>query len=140
MKDDFLLENYRTIDFPTTQNRNIVYALFFDVNGREICFYAGQSSRHIGRFGDYLSCQFTAPTDFRVGEAIKYLQEKRFVVRAKYREVIDPEAQERELIRQLSQTFKLLNHLPAYDYRRSTAEVEKAKVRRFIDEVLSQYT
>jgi len=136
---NFLLEDYKVIDIPSTQNRNIVYALFFQMNGREICFYAGQSSRHIGRFGDYLSCQFTAPTDFRVGEAIKYLQEKKFVVKAKYREVLDPEAEERQLIRQLSQTFKLLNRLPAYNYQRSTPQVEKEKVRRFIDEVLSQY-
>jgi hypothetical protein len=133
-----LFENYKVIDFPTTPN--IVYVLFFEMNGTEIYFYVGQTSRHIGRFGDYVSRQFTAPTDFRVGEAIKYLQEKKLTVRVKYRECLDSKYEEDDLIRQLSQKFKLLNHLPAYNYQKSTPDVERRKVCKFIDEVLSQYT
>jgi hypothetical protein len=133
-----LLEDYNVIDFPTTPN--IVYVLFFDMNGAEVYFYVGQTSRHIGRLGDYVSGKFTAATDFRVGEAIKYLQEKKLVIRVKYREVLNSKSEERDLIQQLSRKFKLLNHLPAYNYLKSTPDAELTKVRRFIDEVLSEYT
>ena len=77
-----------TIDFSTfaemefPQHRDIVYVFLYvpDEGAEPVPFYVGESSRHVGRFGDYMSANFTASTDFKVGEAVKYLQKSRFRV------------------------------------------------------------
>lgn len=65
---------FAEIAFP--EKADIVYVLCFKRKGSNDCipFYVGESSRHLGRFGDYVSAKFAASTDFKVGEAVKQLR------------------------------------------------------------------
>ena len=73
-------------------------------------FYVAESSRSVGRFGDYIASKFTASTDFKVGQAIQYLHECGCEVVVCYKPSHDRMADEQALIRS-SRTMgnKLLN-------------------------------
>jgi len=48
--------------------------------------YVGMSeTRNIGRFGDYVSCQFSATADFKVGVAARHLASKGYEIMIDYR-------------------------------------------------------
>src|SRR3990172_2147914 len=76
---------FEEMEFPPYSD--MVY-IFFYVRGEDterVPFYVGESSRHVGRFGDYVSAKFSAPTDFKVGEAVKYLRKRGLRVVIKFR-------------------------------------------------------
>src|SRR5712692_6948896 len=63
-----------------------VYVICWVNSGQEFPFYVGQTRRPRDRMDDYREKQFAASTDFRVGEAIFYLQkEKNFRIVVKYK-------------------------------------------------------
>ena len=129
------------VELPFPANGAIVYALCFVRTGQtaRVPFYVGESSRHVGRFGDYVSGQFSASTDFKVGEAVKCLRELGYQVIIKYKESTNRKTDEASLIACLkSQQHRLLNDLEGYDYRSGTTkEVERDRVRRFVKELVS---
>lgn len=90
----------------------------------------------MGRFGDYLSAQFSASTDFRVGEAVKYLLNSDYKVGVKYRETQNPEEDEKELLRQLRQQYSMLNDLPGYNYKSSDEKKERIRIHEFMTGVV----
>ncbi|MGD0970952.1 MAG: hypothetical protein ABSA04_06050 [Desulfobaccales bacterium] len=67
-------EEFLTIEFP--QNINVVYIIYLTNQGVHIPFYVGETGRFLVRVSDYMSANFKAQTDFKVGEAIRYIQEK----------------------------------------------------------------
>lgn len=134
---NFDLSDYKEIEFP--QYQTIVYVLFF-VNkeiGDEIPFYVGMSSRGIGRIGDHIMANFYAPTDFRVGEAVRNLRERGFDVRIKYKECDERKTEKRRIISILKSKARLLNEIEGYDPTLSDEETERAKIHRFL-EILTQ--
>ena len=49
-----------------------LYIWCFSVSGtRNIPFYVGETGRHAGRRGDYRTAAWGAPTDYKVGRAIR---------------------------------------------------------------------
>ncbi len=90
-------EGFRTVDFSPLNELapGFVYVIFW-VRGKENRpFYVGQSKRIWGRLDDYYWAQFAACTDYRVGEAIKYLTAKDFRIVVRYRSSADPVKEER---------------------------------------------
>lgn len=133
------LKDFERIDFPT--KAEIVYVVFFLKGENEQYFYVGQSTRHIGRLGDYISANFTAATDFKVGQAIKYLREKGFSVGVAYEETTNSKEKEQGIAQELRQLgFKLLNDLPGYDYRTARQDDEKRKIRGFMTRLSDSQT
>lgn len=67
------MSGFQSLDFP--QTRYVVYIIGIEFRGTFVPFYVGQTSRDVaGRIGDYISGQFTASTDFKVGKAIYYFR------------------------------------------------------------------
>ncbi len=125
----------QTITFPA--GGDIVYVIGFQKGNSFVPIYVGESSRNIGRFGDYVSAKFSASTDFKVGMAVKYLQEQGRKMLIKYKDSPDRKAEQDQLIRQIqSRGFRLLNDLKGYDYKSANEQAELVKIRSFVDEML----
>lgn len=115
----------------------IVYVLKIRKGSGEFFpFYVGISeTRSIGRFGDYISCQYNAPTDFNVGTALRRLEEKGYEFVADYYLSEDARPEEKTLIRKhRSEGFVLLNEELGYHPGQTTEEAQRERVRRFVDE------
>lgn len=125
-----LYSDFHDIEFP--RNPNIVYIIYIVKDGDEIPIYVGESSRNIGRFGDYVSAKFSAPTDFKIGEAIKYIRTFDYSVRIKFKETLDRKNKEREILTNLSGRYNLLNDLSGYDYLNADEEDERFKIHEFV--------
>ncbi len=121
------------IDIPFPKEKNIIYILYFIKNSSEIVFYIGNSTRSVGRFGDYISANFTASTDFKVGEAIKYILLNGYEVRVKYKDSNDIKKEEEYYISVFKDQGKLLNDLKGYDYKTAIKSEEKEKIINFIN-------
>ncbi len=121
------------MEFP--QPKKIVYILYFkEKNANEaIPFYIGESSRGIGRFCDYISAQFGAPTDFKVGEAVRYLRELGFTVGIKYKESSDRKKEEKAFIDRLKKNHRLINELKGFNYKSAMKQDERARIRDFVE-------
>lgn len=133
---DFSFSDFAEMEFP--QHKEIVYVLCFaDQSGHEVPLYVGESSRGVGRFGDYISAKFSAPTDFKVGEAVRYLQGRGFKVQIKYKESEDRKGEERRLINALQKKSRLLNELEGFNYIASNEDSERARLHSFL-EILTQ--
>ncbi|GEM_PF-860268 len=133
---DLISSEFTDIEFP--QHKEIVYILYFMENDsvQEVPFYVGESSRGVGRFGDYISAKFSAPTDFKVGEAIRYMRNRGFNVRIKYKESDDRKSEERKIINDLQRNSRLLNELEGFNYTVSNESDERTKIHNFIDILL----
>jgi len=135
---DFSFSDFVEMEFP--QHKEIVYVLFFanEENDYEAPFYVGESSRGIGRFGDYISANFSASTDFKVGETVRYLRERGFKVRIKYKECEDRKAEERKIINILQKKSLLLNELEGYNYTTSNEAAERARLHSFLERLTQE--
>jgi hypothetical protein len=117
-----------------------IYAIIVTVQNGQFPLYVGQTGRLGGRIGDYATAQFHAPTDFRVGETIRYLRTERpcrvdFFYRPSEAHLQD----EKVLIREfLLAGYTLLNFLPAFDYKTAIRDDERSLVHRFRDMALSR--
>ena len=89
---------------------------------------------------DYCGALFAACTDFRVGEAVKYLKnEKSLRIVVRYRSSEFPRKDEDSIIRELQLSgVRLLNDLISYDYRTANCEEERAAVKKFCDILFSE--
>jgi hypothetical protein len=132
-----MLQDYTTMPFP--EKGDIIYLIGIVHNEKFIPFYIGQTSRNIGRFGDYVSAKFSASTDFKVGEAIKYLRTLGYKILIKYKESEDRRNEEKGVINEFKQknkTYPLLNEIDGYGYTNADENSERLKIRKFIDSFL----
>lgn len=129
-----LFDDFNDIEFP--RSGDIIYVIYFRANDKNRYFYIGQSSRNIGRLGDYLSAKFSASTDFKVGEAIKYLFSIGYKVGVKYKESKNREVDEKSLLDELRKKYKMLNDLPGYDYQTADETIERLKIHDFVRSLL----
>lgn len=127
-------ENFETINFP--QDPNIIYIIGIDYGKEFIPFYIGETSRNVGRFGDYISAKFSASTDFKVGEAIKYFIKNGYKIKIKFKKSKDRKKEEKELLSKLGKKFILLNDLKGYDYRYADKIKEAKKIYKFVKDLL----
>lgn len=133
-----LEEDFEIIPFPA--DREIVYVLRFKQPGTTVMipFYVGESRRGTRRIGDYVSAQFAAATDFKVGVAVKALLTAGCEVFVSYQPSINRRKDEAELIkRYTNQGHKLLNAEASYDYRLANQQVELARIEQFVLALIS---
>jgi hypothetical protein len=132
-------DGFSVLDFPPADGDGFVYVLCWVAGCEEIPFYVGQTQSIWGRLNDYYWADFQASTDFRVGEAVKYLSRQNLRVIAKYKVSADRHKEERAIIDLLhAEKRRLLNDCRSYDYRKATEAVEKAKVQEFIDALIKR--
>lgn len=137
-------ENFKEFPFPDPDHHDIVYVICINTPGQEasIPIYVGLCTKHIGRLGDYVSANYTAPTDFKVGEAIKYLQRRGYQVIFKYKESINAKCEETTLLALFDlQHALLLNKFKnGYDYK-NTAEKQAVleRLHHFVDDIITQW-
>ena len=127
------------MDFPPIKREvpGFVYIFYWLRGTEEGPFYVGQTSRIWGRLDDYYWAMFSAPTDFRVGEAVRYLATKGYRVVVKYRPSADPRGEESEIIRGLhSIPRKLLNDIREFDLQKPDESAERLRVQQFLDSLL----
>jgi hypothetical protein len=121
---------------PREDGLGFVYVLCWLEGSKEIPFYVGQTQAIWGRMNDYHWAEFQASTDFRVGEAVKYLTRKKRRIVAKYKASADRRKEEKAIICALHADKKiLLNDSPSYDYRTATPDEERAKVQDHINKI-----
>ncbi len=126
---------YQTISFPA--NSDIVYIIGIEEKDRFIPIYVGESSRNIGRFGDYVSAQFSAATDFKVGVAVKYLMKNGRRVAIKYKDSSERRREQNDAIAEIKKDgFSLLNDLEGYSYKTADRKKEIKKIENFIKEII----
>jgi hypothetical protein len=141
-------EKFSTVHFPPEKGSlpgtsdGFIYVFFWVANGVENPFYVGQTRRLQERMDDYLFASFQASTDFRVGEAVKYLNDiKNYPVIVKYRASTDPPKEEYEIIRELlMEGTWLLNCFPGYDYLKANEADERNAVQRFCNALTGSCT
>ena len=126
-------EDFETIPFP--EDRDIVYVLRFKKPNTNVMipFYVGESRRGTRRIGEYVSAQFAAATDFKVGVAAKALRTAGYEVFVSHQPSTNRRKDEAELIkRYTNQGHKLLNAEASYNYRSAQKEVELARIEQFV--------
>lgn len=124
---------------------NIIYIGYAKKGFKSKPIYVGESSRYMGRvFGDYISMQFSAETDFKIGYAIRCLQEKSFKIYFKW--MISSKIKEDRLKEEATKTkeledkgYVLLNKLKGYDYRIADENEVKTRIREFVRRIVSQW-
>lgn len=129
----FDFSGFAELSFP--ENGDIVYVLCLRQPDTKdwIPFYVGESSRHVGRFGDYVSANLSASTDFKVGQAVKHLRERGCEVMIRYKSTSSRRDDEKSLIQLFeAKGLQLLNSLGGYKYSEADPDQEKAKVREFV--------
>ena len=132
------LDGFSVVDFPPRNDSGFVYVLCWVAMGEEVPFYVGQTQSIWGRLNDYYWADFQASTDFRVGEAVKYLSTQNLLVVARYRLSADRQREETATIISLhAEGRRLLNDCQGFDYRTATKAEETTKVRRFIDGLIA---
>jgi len=133
-----IFRDFRTIDFP--KKSHIVYVIGINFRRRFVPFYVGQSSRHVGRLGDYVSANVTAFTDFKVGVAIMHLTRRGYRILVKFKASDDPIQEEKQLcqlIMNAAITPNLLNS-PYWRARRGRDVGSKAVgIERFVEDFLN---
>jgi hypothetical protein len=130
-------EDFSVVEFPPVnpENPRFVYVLCWVGESEDVPFYVGQTTRLWGRLDDYYWAIFNACTDFRVGEAVRYLSTKGMRVVVKYRSSTDSRADESKIIDVLQKEGRrLLNDLSAFDYRSADQSQQRLRGHRFLDE------
>jgi len=115
-----------------------IYALIVGTGTQRFPLYVGQTRQLLGRVGDYQAASFHAPTDFRVGDAIRYLTVERHCnMDFLYRPSASHLKDEKLLIRELLLSgYPLLNFLGAFDYRVTNAADERKIIHKFCEMAL----
>jgi len=131
--DSFILP-----DFP--KNESSVYIISCVKDDKEIPIYVGETDKLRRRIGDYIVASFQASTDFKVGEAIRYFQEKGCKITIRYKGVQKEHRRGKEdrIIDDLRKAgYRLLNDLVTYNYKTADEEKERARIaREFCDNIL----
>lgn len=131
-------EDFSQVEFlPINREAPGLVYIFFRVRGTdEMPFYVGQTKQIWGRLNDYYWAMSSASTDFRVGEAVRYLGSKGYRVLVKYKSSLEPRRDEATTLETLREHHVLLNDLDGFDYQKADESQERLKVHAFIDKHL----
>ena len=133
-------DGFSAINFRPKNGPGFVYVLCWVSGAEEIPFYVGQTQSIWGRLNDYYWADFQASTDFRVGEAVKYLTSRNLPVVVRYRASADRQKEERDVILGLhAEGTRLLNDCGSYNYRTAGEGEEKIKIEKFVDGLIAPY-
>lgn len=124
---------------PFPDDGEIVYVILYKRknSGNFTPLYVGQSTRNIGRFGDYVKANFRAPTDFKVGRTVKLLRNAGCDIIIRYTASNEHKVEEKALIKKYrSRGITLLNDFPGYNYKFSSEENEEIRLRDFVSALL----
>jgi len=127
------MENYKEIPFP--EEGNIVYVILYrtPTNPDSTPLYVGESTRNIGRFGDYIKANFRAQTDFKVGRVVRLLRNAGCEVIVRYATSQHRKVDERALIAKYrAKGIHLLNDLPGYNYKSGNEGDEERRLLDFV--------
>jgi hypothetical protein len=134
------MKEFKVMEFP--EREGIVYVLCFIKGKKEVPFYVGESDVFHRRMAEYMDPQFSASTDFKVGEAIKYFQEKGYRIVVRWKRVAKKwqnekrRKEEKKLIQELMwDDCRLLNSLKGYDYKTADKKAEREKILQFCSEI-----
>ena len=112
-------KNFVGSHFPTIshfpKDMSTVYVVFYIKGNKETPVYVGETESIQRRIGEYVSASFTMHTDFKVGEAIRYFQERGHQVIIRYKATREEQRkeQEKKIKTALKQAgYKLLDELP----------------------------
>ncbi len=147
MDSSSVFDGFTGTDFPTLKDMatipgrssgGFVYAIFWKANELERPFYVGQTRGLSQRLKHYCRAAFSASADFKVGEAINYLRDKKnYRIVLKYRLSEGCEKEERSIIRNLHLSgILLLNDLEGYNYLEASKEEQLQIVHRFCDALI----
>lgn len=122
-------KEFNTIAFPADED--VVYVLCFKRKGEteDIPFYVGESGRGTRRLGDYITAQFAAPTDFKVGKVVRELQKAGVEVLVKYKFTNDRKLEERNLIQEAEKKYALLNNEASFNYKTADRDVQEGRFK-----------
>ena len=130
-------QEFKTVPFP--QEADIVYVVGIEGDGKFFPIYVGESSRYIGRMGDYLSSNFKAPTDFKVGKTIKLLMEQGQNVVFKYKISLNKKLEEGKFIKKFKEEgYYLLNNVDSYDYNTASEEEILGRIKKYVTDILKR--
>ncbi len=138
--------SFQTLTF--VRAHPVVYVIGIEQEGKFYPLYVGETGHVYCRYADYIRAQFAAETDFKVGEAIRYLIERGHKVLVQYKHAsekkTDRKAEEDNLKKAyIAQGFSLLEGLPGYSYRAINREERKEfeerkrrEIREYVDRTL----
>jgi hypothetical protein len=133
-------DGWITVDFP--HGTGVVYVFYATKDGKEIPFYVGQTGSFVCRMADYSRAHFDPPTDFNVGEAVKYLRDqKSYQIKVKFGRSSDLEAErlkDEDKIKQgfLSENWLLLNNKIGYDPKVQDKDIQQKRVQDLCDDII----
>ena len=126
--DELLLEGFQEFQFSPRPDRHVggVYVWTLKTRNCEVPFYVGMTTRFFGRLDDYFWASPQAPSDFRVGEAIRFFTDyfagnPDIKVAVHYKHVEDPRAEETKLLTRF-QGRSLINGM------KSISDIEHARL------------
>lgn len=145
-----MLDDWNVLDFPENtssinisrdrRGANIVIFIVKENNERPI--YVGETSRLYGRIADFITANFKAPNDFKVGEAIIYFREKGYKIIIKYK-FTDNRIKDKNTIINSFKNLRLLNDIKdikGYDYEIADEIEERNRIKEFCDKILKEGT
>ena len=134
-----LPSGYSLQNFPFVESA--VYILIYKKDDVRIPFYVGETDNFHARMRDYMIPTFAASTDFKVGEALKYLETKGMRIEVAVRKDItgrDKRKKEEshmcDALRR--QGYILLNDLKGYNYTKANQVDERHKIWLFCDRIM----
>ena len=132
--DNVKLKNFVAFNIPEfPKNINTVYIIFAIKDSNDCPFYVGETRNLRRRIGEYVVASFQAPTDFKVGEAIKYLHDKGYKITIRYKQTSDRKQEEKDIIQHLKFSgVHLLNDLSGFDRKTADKTKEYEKIVNFL--------
>jgi len=133
-------DGWVTVDFP--QGTGVVYVFYAVEGGRQFPFYVGETGSLVCRMADHFRASFTCPTDFNVGNAVKYLRDQKgYEVKVKFGRSFDQKPErlkDEDKIKQelISKKWLLLNGELGYDLKTQTQDAQLQLVKNLCDKII----
>ncbi len=119
---EFELSQWHERESLVNDTNGHVYILLASKGASRIPFYVGMTRRLKGRMEDYEYAAFWAPTDFKVGTAIKHIVGMAYDICIAWKKHERCAEEEIAVIRKLlTAGYPLLNSFPGYTYRKDDA-------------------
>lgn len=134
------IDDFKTTPFPFDES--IVYVLFFRARSEDQFkpFYVGESSRGFRRIGEYVSKQFSAPTDFIVGTVVQELKNRKCEVIVKYKFSDNRKCLEKQLIKLFTDDgHTLLNGRIGYNYKTASKLEIESRLIQLTNELIQYF-
>ncbi len=140
-----MFEHFVVADFPPAKGftpesrKGFVYVLYWMSGEIEVPFYVGETDRLPGRVNDYYVGSFSAPTDFRVCECIRYFKDdKNCRVILRYKISSDRKAEREREEADIKEALHLsgallLNHFRSHNYRVDKDVDERKRLHVFCE-------